>query len=475
MRIWNPADRARNFVARVHAMGEGVVLLQEELRRLRSEVDALSIQAAALRDESEQTKRLVLDTHTALASTTAVAGRAAQRATLRRDRARVIFLVHNRDAWDAIGELIDTLREEPDFEPIVVSIPHQYGGDAAPRGEGRVHRFLSERGVPHVRLRNDDIASAAELLFALDPDVVFRQSQWDADVDAAFSPESLTWTRLAIVPYETMNPTHNVPWDYPPVNSAVDQHLHRAAWLVFCTNNEALEIARADSLTGARQFRVVGHPKADALRRTTARWPGHDDTPARPRRVLWSAHHSILDGWNDFGMLPRVKDDMLRWAREEPLSEFVFTHHPNLRGSIRRPDSPLTDAEFQDWLSEWQLLPNTYYERAPYAPLLAATDLLVTDGPSMITESQVLTIPTVFLERENHVEFNSLGDAIVAGVHRVPDVARARAVAATIVDEDPLADVQRSNVARLFGPPGAARRIVEAMRAEVRAEHPPRR
>ncbi|MDF2563241.1 MAG: hypothetical protein K0R99_4687 [Microbacterium sp.] len=475
MKIWNPAGRARNFVARMHAMSERVVSLQEDLGGLRSEVDALAAQVAGLRDESEQTQRLVLDTRTALEHTTAVAGRAAQRATLRRDRTRVVFLIHNRDAWDAIGELIDILRDEPDFEPIVVSIPHQYGGDAAPRGEGRVHRFLSDRTVPHVRVRNDDIASAAELLLALDPDVVFRQSQWDADVDAAFSPASLAWTRLAIVPYETMNPTHNVPWDYPPVNSAVDQHFHRAAWLVFCANDEALQIARADSLTGARQFRVVGHPKADALRRTMPRWPGHDDTTTRPRRVLWSAHHSILNGWNDFGMLPRVKDDMLRWAREEPRTEFVFTHHPYLRGSIRRSDSPLTDLEFKEWLAEWQLLPNTYYERGPYAPLLAATDLLVTDGPSMITESQVLTIPTVFLEREDHVEFNSLGDVIVAGVHRVPDVARARAIASAMAAGDPLAHVQRANVAHLFGAPGAARRIVEVMRAEIRTEHPPRR
>ncbi len=474
MRIWNPAERARNFVARVRAMSEGVESLQEELGRLRTEVNALGAQAGALHGDSEQTHRLLVETRTALEHTTAMAGRAAQRASLRRDRARVIFLVHNRDAWDAIGELIDILRAESDFEPIVVSIPHQYGGDAAPRGEGRVHRFLSDRSVPHLRLRNDDLASATELLFALDPDVVFRQSQWDADVDAAFSPASLAWTRLAIVPYETMNPTHNVPWDDPPVNSAVDQHLHRAAWLVFCANEEALDIARADSLTGARQFRVVGHPKADALRRTPARWPGHEDAPGRPRRVLWSAHHSILDGWNDFGMLPRVKDDMLRWAREEPRTEFVFTHHPYLGGSIRRSDSPLTDSEFKNWLAEWQRLSNTFYDRGPYASLLAATDLLVTDGPSMITESQVLTIPTVFLEREDHVEFNSLGDVIVTGVHRVPDVARARAVASAIADGDPLADVQRTNVGRLFGAPGAARRIVEVMRAEIRAERPPR-
>jgi hypothetical protein len=474
MKIWHPGSTTRNLIAWARAMGDGVERVQEELGRLRSEVEDLGSKASALHAASERTQNLILEARTALDRAASAAGRAAQRATLRRDRARIVFLVHNRDAWDSIGELISILRDEPDFDPIVVSIPHQYGGKGAPRGEGRVHRFLSDRSVAHIRLRNEDIRSASELLFALDPDVVFRQSQWDADVDAAFSPENLAWTRLAIVPYETMNPTHNVPWDYPPVNSAVDQHLHRAAWLVFCANDEALEIARRDSLTGARQFRVVGHPKADALRRTTARWPGHVDAPDRPHRVLWSAHHSIHDGWNDFGTFPRVHHDMLRWAREEPHTEFVFTHHPYLRGSIRRPASPLTDAQFKDWLAQWRSLPNTFYDRGPYAPLLAASDLLVTDGPSMITESQVLTVPTIFLERDDHVEFNSIGDIIVTGVHSVPDVARARAVAATLEVGDPLMETQRANVERLFGPSGSARRIVEALRNEIRVEHPPR-
>ncbi|TQK18990.1 hypothetical protein FBY40_1481 [Microbacterium sp. SLBN-154] len=461
MSSWNPASKARNFVARIRNMSDGVVAIREEVAQLRAATEALHHETerargefARLLSEIERVQRL--------------AGRAARRGTLQRDHIRVVFLVHNVDAWDSIGEVIGTMRTASDFDPVVVSIPHHYAGASTPGSEGRVHRFLDERRVPHLRLRDDE--SAEEMLLALDPDVVFRQSQWDADVDPAFSADQLTWTRLALIPYETMNPTHNVPWDYPPVNSAVDQRLHRAAWLVFCTNDDALDIARHDTLTGGRQFRAVGHPKADAVRGAVPSWPLHNER-TRHRRILWSAHHSILKGWNDFGMFPQMRDEMLAWAAEESATDFVFTHHPQLRGTIRQPGSPITDAEFEAWLEAWEALPNTAYTLEPYAPLLAAADLLVTDGPSMITESQVLTVPTIFFERADHVPFNAIGEVIVTGVHRVSDVAGARAAAEALNGrDDPLAPTQRANVERLFGEPGASQRIVDTIRAEVREE-----
>lgn len=460
--MWNPMTRARNFVTRLRVMSDGVATLQQELNELQSSVAVLRQSTARISSDLDRVERTIDRSRSA-------ANLAARRGTLNRSSLRVVFLAHNKDAWDSIGEVIQIMRERDDFDPIVVTVPHHYGGDTPPKGEGRMHKFLMRRGVPHLRLRKEQSLWAEELLRSLDPDVVFRQSQWDADVDPAFSAQNLGWTRLALIPYETMNPTHNVPWDYPSVDSAVDQHLHRAAWLVFCANDSALEIARAHSLTGGRQFRAVGHPKADALRRAEPEWPSPHESSSR--RVLWSAHHSILSGWNDFGTFPEVKDAMLEWARAEPSLSFVFTHHPYLRGVLKQAASPVSREEFASWLDEWLSLPNTGYSRGAYAPLLAAADLLITDGPSMITESQILSTPTVFIEREHHVPFNKIGERIVEGVHRTPDIATAGKVSERILDQgDDLSEIQRRNVAELFGAPGAAQRIVDAIREEARSE-----
>ncbi|WP_282837162.1 hypothetical protein [Microbacterium flavum] len=448
-------------------MSEGIIALREGADDARAEIAQMR---AASDRRLEELEARVSAFPAYVAHVRASADRAARRGTLRRQALRIVFLAHNKDAWDSIGEVVEIMRASEDFDPVVVSVPHHYGGEAPPRGEGRMHRFLTERGIPHLRLRKDEHMWAEELLRALDPDVVFRQSQWDADVNPAFSADSLGWTRLALIPYETVNPTRNVPWDDPPVDSALDQHWHRAAWLVFCANDDVLEIARHRTLTGGRQFRAVGHPKADALRRAAPFWPFADDA-AGPTKVVWSAHHSILDGWNDFGMFPRVKDDMLRWAAEEPDTQFVFTHHPYLRGTIRRPESGLSATDFRDWLDAWNALPNTAYWRGAYAPVLASTDVVITDGPSMITEAQVLGKPTVFLERAEHIEFNDVGERLVRGVHRVADVAGARSAASEIfVDGDRLAVIQRENADHLFGAPGAAQRIVDTILAEARAE-----
>ena len=468
MNRWNPAARARNLVERIRGISDDVVALRREVRDLAGALDAAHVEAI-------EQRAILLDLGRELALARPGAARAAARATLQRAATRVVFLVHNRDAWDSLGDVVSIMRDSVDFDPIVITIPHHYGGESEQRGEGRLHDFLTQLGVPHLRIRKNRVASARELLFALDPDIIFRQSQWDADVDEAFSATNLSWTRLALIPYETMNPTVNVPFGDPPINSAVDQQWHRAAWLVFCANDESLAIAQRDSLTGGRQFRALGHPKADALRRTAAQWP-FPESETRSPRIAWSAHHSILDGWNDFGLFPSAKDDMLSWARDAPETEFVFMYHPLLPGTIRRGAGPLSVEEFRAWLAEWESLPNTRLWRGPYAPVLAATDVLVTDGPSMITESQLLEVPTVFLERADHIPFNPIGDLIVSGVHRVADVASARQTAERILAaKDPLASRQKSNVATLFGAPGAAQRIVDALRSEITAETARRR
>ncbi|QMU97717.1 hypothetical protein FVO59_11220 [Microbacterium esteraromaticum] len=439
--------------------------LRSELAALSHEVNGLTNGLTALTDLTRATSREVDETRR-------VAMNTARRLTSTRGRIRMVFLVHNAAAWGSIAELVRLTHAHPDFEPVVVSIPHHYSGVGPAKGEGRTHRFLKSEGVTHIRLHKSHLSDAAQLLRALDPDIVVRQSQWDADIDEAFSAESLAWTRVILIPYETMNTTENVPIGDPPINSAVDTAMHRTAWLVFLANEEALAIARRDALTAGLQFRAVGHPKLDYVRETEPDWPLSRPDGTHRRRVLWSAHHSILTGWNDFGMFAQTHSDMLAWARDAPETEFVFMHHPLLPDTIAREGSPVSPAEYREWLNEWTELDNAAVWDGDYAEALAAADFLVTDGPSMMIEGQMLSVPTVFLERADHIPFNDIGREIARGVHRVESVQEARQTVLSIEESgaDPLAARQEKNVARFFGEPGAAARILEVIRAEVDAE-----
>ncbi|WP_028928559.1 hypothetical protein [Pseudonocardia asaccharolytica] len=83
------------------------------------------------------------------------------------------------------------------------------------------------------------------LIKAIEPDVVYRQSQWDADVPDELSTERLGFVRTCLIPYETMNLVVNVAGERT-ANTAVDSDFHRAAWMVFCTNKMMLETAIRD-------------------------------------------------------------------------------------------------------------------------------------------------------------------------------------------------------------------------------------
>lgn len=439
--------------------------LASESEELRADVQRLSADVAELTDLTRALSEIAEDARRGTMTT-------ARRLAATRSRVRVVFLVHNPTAWGSIAELTRLMHMAPDFEPVVVSIPHHYSGIGPARGEGRTHRFLKAEGVPHIRLHKSQLAEAPSLLRALDPDIVVRQSQWDADIDPAFNADALAWTRTILVPYETMNTTENVPIGDPPINSAVDTTMHRAAWLVFLANEEALAIARRDALTGGLQFRAVGHPKLDYIRSTVARWPLTTTSDAKPRRVLWSAHHSILTGWNDFGMFAHIHEQMLDWARRAHDTEFVFTHHPLLPETMERDGSPVAPEKYREWLQAWTSLPNTSVWHEDYAEALAAADILITDGPSMMIEGQLTGTPTIFMERPDHIPFNAIGEEIVRGVHRVATVEEAERAVDDILTSgaDPLASRQRKNVKRFFGEPGAASRILEVIRDEVAGE-----
>lgn len=104
--------------------------------------------------------------------------------------------------------------------------------------------------------------------------------------------------------------------------------------------------------------------------------------------------------------------------------------------------------------------------------VLAAADLLITDGLSVLVEYQLLERPIVFFEREGHRAFNEIGEVARRGAHTVRTVSEARHVAEHLLEggADPLAPIQRENAQRLFGNSHSADRILSTLREMIAAE-----
>ena len=396
-----------------------------------------------------------------------------RRQPLTRERTRVLFLVHHIEAWDSLDALVRALDEAPDFDVVVASIPRRFRGSDGPVDEELIHAGLSERGVRHLRITQESDEDRLNLVRSLTPDIIFRQSQWDDDVPEAFSTRNLAFARLCLVPYETMSIIEN-----PPIegvgNTAIDNHFHRTAWRVFCANNLVKEAAARDGARGGEQFVVTGHPKADRLRSAAPRWPITHETGSAPRaRVIWSAHHSINDEWTGFGLAHLVADDMLAWAESIPDVDFVLMPHPALRPFINDPASPITPEQADRFVEQWTALPNAaVFANGDYAPVLAASDVMIVDGLSMLVEYQFQSKPLIFLERPGHRPFNAIGEIAISGTHAVTSVLEARAIVDAFLggQVDSLAHQQRLNTEQLFGTDTAVERIVAELRAAIKQD-----
>lgn len=453
--------RARDFLRRWRAV-------PAELSETRSATERWHAERSADADRARRDSAALLD----------AVNYSVRHQPLTREKTRVLFLVHHIEAWDSLDGLVRALTEAPDFDVVVASIPRHFRGYHGYRDEDVVHAGLERRGIPHLRFDLADDEDRLAVVRALEPDVIFRQSQWDVDVPEAYSTRNLGFARLCLVPYETMGLIENIPIDGIG-DTAVDNRYHRAAWRVFCAGDHARDVAVARSSTGGAQFVATGHPKADRLRTAPARWPVERPDGTTPRsRIVWSAHHSISDTWTSFGMAHLVADEMLAWARSAPDVDFVLMPHPALRPYIDDPSSPVSPDEADRFVAEWTALPNaTVFADGDYAPLLAASDAMISDGLSMLVEYQFMQKPLVFLERPGHRPFNEAGKMLLSGVEAAASVDQAREILDSLTpgERESIAQAQRENIARLFAPGPAAPRIVDELRAAVASEHLRRR
>lgn len=389
------------------------------------------------------------------------------RRTHRTDRIRCLFLIHYMEAWDSMADVIELMRDDPGFEPIVASIPRRLPASQEFRDEELTHVRLDALGVPHIRLDGDS-PLALDTIRQLDPDLILRQSQWEADVPPGFSTENLGSARLALIPYEVFNPIENVRLPGSVRDTATDSWYHRNCWAVFCANEMVKARAAAMSpATGAAQWVVTGHPKVARIRRALEATP---DSSTRPFTVMWSAHHSIEDHWTRFGLFPAMWPQMVDWARERPEWHFVFSPHPSLLTVMEAANPPLSPESVAQFWETWDSLANTEFDPGgrdgTYGELFARSDVCVSDGISMLVEFQIANKPVVHVAREGHAAFNDIGLVCQKGWHTVASTDEAKLLVERFAagEPDPLTQAQKQVVAQVFGDRDAAREIVDYIR-----------
>lgn len=393
----------------------------------------------------------------------------ARRQTRANQSIRCVFLVHHIAVWDALVNVYQAMADAPDFDPIVITLPHCFNKERTFTGETAVHDALQTAGIPHLRFNMANSFEGLDTLKVLEPDIIFRQSPWDADVPPAFATSEINFARLCYVSYGYQT----IQKDSVGSHYDADQTYHRACWRIFCMSEKNLALIANNSLLRGRNAVLTGYPKFDRLVEAKSRpfWP--IDRGKRHFRVIWGAHHSVKqDEWDGFGMFPLIFREMLEWARRNQDVEIAFKPHPMLFESCAQ--GLLTREAMNRFKTDWQTLPNTaFVEGGDYGPLFAASDAMISDGISFFSEYQLFDKPLVYLDSQKHSKFNPAGAVLLQGMYRAVTLKDALSYLAQFKQDgkDPLKEARQSVIREIMPYPGeSANRILAAIRVGLNEE-----
>lgn len=338
----------------------------------------------------------------------------------RTDKIRCVFIVQSIPMWDALVDVYWAMVADDRFHPMVVSINHSHLGRAEFAGEEDVHKGLTEQGIAHLRMNVSPI-EALDILRSLTPDIVFRQQQWDGPVPPGLRTPEITFARICVVPYGMgvlANPNATDASDEAYDNN-YDQTYHRMAWRVFCETEITRSYYRSFSHSDPDKFILSGYSKLDKLLESKGKgvWPIAEPN-GRSFRIIWAPHHSLAIHGVGFGVFHKIYKQMLEWARRAKDIQFVYKPHPALSYSAPR-SGVITNPDYAGFLQTWASLPNCAVCEGSYGELFDASDMMLTDGVSFLTEYHLFKKPLVFIDSGVHARFNELGRLAERAAHRV--------------------------------------------------------
>lgn len=385
----------------------------------------------------------------------------------KRNKIVAVFLVNNINAWHSISKVILELNNQDDFNVVVASINKKFPGQEKYEGDSDVHSFLESKGVSHIRLGMPDSYQALDILLAINPTVIFRQSQWDVDYPPAFSYKHLNFCKLALIPYEISNLIKNVEYSGGIMDSATDSLFHRSCWAAYCSSEYMKNNAKVNGVMQGTQFIVTGHPKVDYLLNVAPKWPFNGKGR---KRILWSPHHSIGKGWSDFGVFPDYWEYMIELSQSWGEVDFVFCPHPALVTNLKSGEFDVNGFNYESFISTWASNGNCFtYFGADYAEICKASDIILTDGISMLLECQFLEKDIIFIEREGHVDFNRIGELLKSGFFTVSNKNELTSKLEEIMSglSPSLNLEQRKNINELFPTRNAVKNIINHLRSNL--------
>lgn len=316
---------------------------------------------------------------------------------------RVVFLIHNVESWYTMQPIYEYMLQDSAFNPIIISVPRNYNShdgtyeDKSTEYLGKKYKnvisFKSYKSIPN------------DIIYILNPDIIFRQSPWDDDIPDVFRTENIKQFRVCYIPYAINS--------LPSTELSFNQSLHKYAWRIYCESEFHKEGYRKNNLVADSNVIVSGYTKFEQMNKIINEdykdlvWP--IKRKIRPSlRILWAPHHSLED-WFGFSTFHIIYEKMYDFALNNSDIEIVLRPHPALT-EVMNNSGLIKRDKLEEYYERFNNLENGYVDfNEEYINLFKYSDLLISDGVSFLFEYLITGKPIIHTDSKKNVGFNEFG------------------------------------------------------------------
>lgn len=329
-----------------------------------------------------------------------------------KDKLNITFLLKDSAEWSC-EELYQKFSASPDMEVRIAVAPFCMGTRKTIFDTyQKTISYFQHRGMDVTGLYDMDRGEYLDWSCMERPDILFllnpHYQAFEQSADICRFPLSVL---NVYIPYGMMI--------YGRVQDQFNQMSHMLCWKIFCESPIHKEMAKKYSDIGDSNVEVSGYVKmdsfyADSKAEESAWWKiARADSQASVKKIIYAPHYSIREGFAGFGNFDKIYRKILAYAKDhKDTTSWVIRPHPMLRAQCVVEGLFKDEEEYDDYLQEWEDLPNASVSReGMYIDLFKTSDAMIVDSVSFLAEYLYAHKPMLFLTRDRQT-FNDFGQKL---------------------------------------------------------------